>query len=68
MEAGFLTSGSGAMLHKPRNGQVSAVCWDTSQPLVKWVRRGEMSLVANSVTMSLFTCTFEIGRLQRNAF
>lgn len=67
MEAGFLMSRSGAMLHKQHSGQISAVCWDTSQPLVKWVRRGEMSLVANSVTMSLFTCTFETGRLQHNA-
>lgn len=68
VEAGFLLFGSCAMLCKQRNGQVSAMCWDTSQPLMKRVRYGEMLLVANFITMSLFTCTFETRKLQHNAF
>ncbi|XP_075561150.1 protein cordon-bleu [Pelecanus crispus] len=35
MEAGFLLFGSCAMLHKQRSSQVSAMCWDASQLLMK---------------------------------
>lgn len=68
MEAGFLLFASCAMLHKQQRGQVSAKCWDASQPLLKWVTFEEMSLVANFITMSSFTYTFEIRKLQRNVF
>jgi len=32
MEAALLLFGSCAMLQKQQSGQVSAMCWDTSQP------------------------------------
>lgn len=67
IEASFLFD-SCAMLQKQWSSQVSAVSWDTSQSLMKWVTSGEKSMVARFITMSLFTSTFETGKLQHGAF